>query len=804
MISNPNLSYNNYNSVRRRFYSNNGNGNYNDLLDRLRNGQITKAEVQRLIIDQSNANNANSNKTIQSMSDSSSTSRTGKIIQLGNVGPSSIGGMSGSGGNALPTVTSTVGTKTNPLYMKRQTSFKEFIFSLFPFLFIFWMLGGFDLVRNRKQGGVGGMFGSNYSEWDEEDWEDDDEMIDDDNKQLTEQQKEEMKQKKEEEEARKKKQEEDEMDRRTSFFKKLGIDLSSNKDDDKQNDKSNNNQQQISVNNAKKEKKKRKRVRFKNVCGNEEAKLDLQDLVDYLKNPQKYQKMGCKLPKGVLMAGPPGTGKTLLARALAGEAGVPFLATNGASFDEIFVGVGVMRVRKLFERAKERAPCIVFIDEIDAIANTRMQMGTAHSSDSLNALLSEMDGFEQNTGIIVIAATNMPDRLDAALIRPGRFDRKVHLQLPDKKAREDIVRLYLGERGDENVNIPQLVGDISGFSGAELESMVNLASIECVKEGKSKVSQAHLIEAKEVISMGRARTTLDVGIKTKTVTAYHEGGHAIVSLFTKGAKPVYKATILPRGSALGFVASINEDEFMATKESLLAQLDVCMGGRAAEEIYSGSTQITTGASSDFNQATRIATAMVCQYGMSHKVGRVYYSIEDINKLSPDTQNVINEEVRRLLDESYYRARNILLTHKKEWELLANGLLERETLNGKEIRDLIAYDESQRIEPVDFIFTTNNGSDPFKNKNNNNNNGGKNKNKLKRKDDDSGSSSSGGGSNNSRRKKHKKSISLKAPKKKSSSRNNQPEIIQEVQANETLEDIALTQNGAELLNPSPSV
>lgn len=237
------------------------------------------------------------------MSDISTTTKTGKIIEMGNVGTSSIS----------PTITSTVGTKTNPLYMKRQTSFKEFIFSLFPFLFIFWMLGGFDLVRNRKQGGVGGMFGSNYSEWDEEDWEDeDDEIIDDNNndKQFSEKQK--------KDDLKKKKEEEEEMDRRTSFFKKLGIDLSSNKDENKQNDKANDNQQQISVNNVKKEKKKRKRVRFKNVCGNEEAKLDLQDLVDYLKNPQKYQKMGCKLPKGVLMAGPPGTGKTLLARALAG------------------------------------------------------------------------------------------------------------------------------------------------------------------------------------------------------------------------------------------------------------------------------------------------------------------------------------------------------------------------------------------------------------------------------------------------------------------------------------------------------
>lgn len=555
IIANPHLSYS---SIRRRFYN---NSNSHDLLERLRSGQLTKGEVQQLILNQSGQSNSNQYKTIQSMSSSSSSTASPSSSVSFNVGKVSQVGAASSAHHPIPTITSSVGTKTNPLYMKRQTSVREFIFSLFPFLFIFWMLGGFDIVRNRKQGGVaGGMFGNNYSEWDEEDWEDDDdEMADneDGSKQLT------AKQQKLEEEEKKKREEEEELDRRSAFFKKLGIDLNANKDDEKSADK--NGSQQLSVNNSgTKQKKKRKRVRFRDVCGNEEAKLDLQDLVDYLKNPQKYQKMGCKLPKGVLMAGPPGTGKTLLARALAGEAGVPFLATNGASFDEIFVGVGVMRVRKLFERAKERAPCIVFIDEIDAIANTRMQMGTAHSSDSLNALLSEMDGFEQNTGIIVIAATNMPDRLDAALVRPGRFDRKVHLQLPDRRARESIVRLYLGERGDHTVDIPQLIGDISGFSGAELESMVNLASIECVKEGKDKVTQKHLIEAKEVISMGRARTTLDVGIKTKTVTAYHEGGHAIVSLFTKGAKPVYKATILPRGSALGFVASINEDEYMAT------------------------------------------------------------------------------------------------------------------------------------------------------------------------------------------------------------------------------------------------
>lgn len=754
-------------TVRRRLYSNNAGDSLsnNELLNRLRNGEITKAEVQRLIVNQSALSNRiselQSPKTITSMDSVAAHSAPSSKI-----GP-------------LPTVS--LGSKSNPIHMKRQTSFKELIFSLFPFVFIFWMLGGFDLVRNRKQGGVGGMFGSNYSEWDEEDWEEDDDEITDDDDATAGVDGDALSHKTADDD------EQEDLDRRTRFFRKLGIDLDA---DGEGGSVAEGLPSQGIVH--KKERKKRKRVRFKNVCGNDEAKVDLQDLVDYLKNPEKYQKMGCKLPKGVLMAGPPGTGKTLLARALAGEAGVPFLATNGASFDEIFVGVGVMRVRKLFERAAERAPCIVFIDEIDAIANTRMQMGTAHSSDSLNALLSEMDGFEQNSGVIVVAATNMPDRLDAALIRPGRFDRKVHLQLPDKKAREDIVRLYLDDRGDDTVDIEVLVGDISGFSGAELESMVNLASIECVKEGGDRVSMAHLIEAKEVISMGRARSTLDVGLKTKTVTAYHEGGHAIVSLFTKGAKPVYKATILPRGSALGFVASINEDEFMATKESLLASMDVCMGGRAAEEIYSGSTQITTGASSDFNQATRIATAMVCQYGMSPKVGRVYYQTEDINKLSPELQNIINQEVRRLLDESYHRAKTILLGHKTQWELLANGLLERETLSGQQIREMIGYDVSQQVEPLDFVL-----SPAVKAKESNE------RQNRESEDGDRGSDDGGSGGRDSGDGKRKKvkSITLSAPSKRKGPAIGKKPPIRDVQTAEAI-DGSLQQNAAEILRPDP--
>jgi len=403
------------------------------------------------------------------------------------------------------------------------------------------------------------------------------------------------------------------------------------------------------------------------------------------------------------------------------------LATNGASFDEIFVGVGVMRVRKLFERAKERAPCIVFIDEIDAIGNTRMQMGTAHSSDSLNALLSEMDGFERNAGIVIIGATNMPDRLDAALIRPGRFDRKVHIPLPDKKSRKEIINLYLKDHASDDVDVDLLVSDISGFSGAELESMVNLASIEAVKYNEDKVSMKHVIEAKETISMGRARRSLDLTPRVKNLTAYHESGHAIVSLFTKGSKPIYKATILPRGEALGFVASSNADEFMATKESLLAELDVCNGGRVAEEIFHGSSQITTGASSDFRHATQLAKAMVCQFGMSPKVGKIYYRSEDISKLSPVLQNLIDEEVKRLLDESYQRARSIIEEHKQEMDLLATTLLSQETLSGNQIKELLHWNENQAREPLDFIMMNNNNNNTNNNNNNTNNNNNNNNN-----------------------------------------------------------------------------
>jgi len=433
--------------------------------------------------------------------------------------------------------------------------------------------------------------------------------------------------------------------------------------------------------------------------------------VYYLKNPEEFREMGVKLPKGVLLEGSPGTGKTLMARALAGEAGVPFLSTNGSAFDQIFVGVGVVRVRNLFERAKELAPCIVFIDEIDAIGSSRGGASVSpHASDSLNALLVEMDGFEENSGVIVIAATNMVQKLDFALIRAGRFDRTIRVALPDREARKAIIKMYMKDKGDETVDVNILVSDLAGFSGADLANIVNLAGIEAVKEKKKKISMLHLVEAKETVAMGRARKSLVVPMKEKKLTAYHEGGHAIVALFTEGANPIYKATLMPRGPALGMVTFTNEDEFSKTREALLAQLDVAMGGRAAEELIFGEAQVTTGAGSDFNQATQLATRMVTQFGMSQAVGKIYYESRDVEKLSPELQNLINSEVKKLLDEAYDRARNTLIKHHDKLEILAQALLKEETLTVDQIKLRLSYDEKLKESPYRPEPKTNNGGD----------------------------------------------------------------------------------------------
>lgn len=432
-------------------------------------------------------------------------------------------------------------------------------------------------------------------------------------------------------------------------------------------------------------------VTFEDVKGNEDAKEELSDLVDYLRNPEKYEEMGLKIPKGVLLAGPPGTGKTLLARALAGEAEVPFINVNGSSFVQMFAGLGAQRVRRLFARARELSPCIIFIDEVDALG-VRRDSPQNHTRQTLNQLLGEMDGFQNSTGVIVVGATNLAHTLDAALTRPGRFDRTVQITLPDKKIRLEMLQHYLKDKGTGDVKLDTLASATTGFTGADLFQLVNRAGIEAVKKGKKKISHADLIESQETIIMGRANKDKRMSKLTKEMVAYHEAGHALVSLYTDGANPIYKATVLPRGGALGFVAHTPKDEFLKSKHAMLADIDVCMGGRAAEELMFGIDKVTQGASNDFQQATRTATNMVARYGMSNEIGKVYHSAEDLEKLSPGELEKINGEVKKLLDESYSRAMKVLTDNTKQHKQLAEALLKEETLTVAQIKECIGFKE----------------------------------------------------------------------------------------------------------------
>jgi len=554
--------------------------------------------------------------------------------------------------------------KASPLYIERVG--EKRMLNLLASVAFWSVLLGTYIYFQRRNVGLGGLMDDNYSEYDEISWEDED---DEKQQDVVEEELDQYEQ------------------RRRDWLNKLGI-VTANP--------VNSSQERIS--------RKQKRVTFKDICGCEEAKTDLNDLVHYLKNPEKFREMGVKLPKGVLLEGRPGTGKTLMARALAGEAKVPFLSTNGSSFDQIFVGVGVVRIKNLFNRAKELAPCIIFIDEIDAVGSTRSATSvTPHSSDTLNALLVEMDGFEENNGVIVVAATNMAERLDPALVRAGRFDRNIKVELPDKKTRKEIVQLYLKDRGDESVvdsALEMLVSNLAGTTGADLANIVNLAGIDAVKQGVKKISITHLMEAKETVIMGRAKPSMVFSDQEKRLTAYHEGGHAIVALYTKGANAIHKATLLPRGNAMGMVWHAPSDEYSQTKECMLAQIDVAMGGRAAEEMIFGLQNVTTGAASDFNQATQMATQMVCQYGMSAAVGKVFYKPQDIEKLSPELQNLINKETRRLLDESYQRAKAILNARSDKLEALAQSLLDRETMTVEEIKEAISWEQAEVLSPKD--------------------------------------------------------------------------------------------------------
>eukprot|EP00069_Balaena_mysticetus_P012729 bmy_07528T0 len=408
-----------------------------------------------------------------------------------------------------------------------------------------------------------------------------------------------------------------------------------------------------------------KNVTFEHVKGVEEAKQELQEVVEFLKNPQKFTVLGGKLPKGILLVGPPGTGKTLLARAVAGEADVPFYYASGSEFDEMFVGVGASRIRNLFREAKANAPCVIFIDELDSVGGKRIESPMhPYSRQTINQLLAEMDG---------------------ALIRPGRFDMQVTVPRPDVKGRTEILKWYLNKiKFDQSVDPEIIARGTVGFSGAELENLVNQAALKAAVDGKEMVTMKELEFSKDKILMGPERRSVEIDNKNKTITAYHESGHAIIAYYTKDAMPINKATIMPRGPTLGHVSLLPEnDRWNETRAQLLAQMDVSMGGRVAEELIFGTDHITTGASSDFDNATKIAKRMVTKFGMSEKLGVMTYS--DTGKLSPETQSAIEQEIRILLRDSYERAKHILKTHAKEHKNLAEALLTYETLDAKEIQ-----------------------------------------------------------------------------------------------------------------------
>eukprot|EP00189_Rhodosorus_marinus_P009554 CAMPEP_0184741914 /NCGR_PEP_ID=MMETSP0315-20130426/4911_1 /TAXON_ID=101924 /ORGANISM="Rhodosorus marinus, Strain UTEX LB 2760" /LENGTH=729 /DNA_ID=CAMNT_0027212471 /DNA_START=255 /DNA_END=2444 /DNA_ORIENTATION=- len=424
---------------------------------------------------------------------------------------------------------------------------------------------------------------------------------------------------------------------------------------------------------------------FEDVKGCDEAKAELEEIVQYLKSPQTFTRLGGKLPKGVLLVGPPGTGKTLLARAIAGEAGVPFFYASGSEFEEMFVGVGARRVRELFTGAKKRSPCIIFIDEIDAIGGTRNPKDQQYMKMTLNQLLVELDGFNPSNGIIVIGATNFPESLDKALVRPGRFDRHVVVPNPDVEGRRQILELHTKDIPlSTDVDLSIIARGSPGFSGAELANLANTAALRAALEGAQKVAMEHLEFAKDKILMGAERKSAVISEATRKLTAYHEGGHALMAIHTNGALPVHKATIVPRGVSLGMVSQLPEKDMTSmTRTQMLARVDVCMGGRAAEELIFGADNITSGAESDFDQATKLAEAMVTRYGMSERLGQVVYDRSEEN-LSGETKATIDSEVKRLLDESYARATALLKNHEKELHNLASALLAEETLNGEEV------------------------------------------------------------------------------------------------------------------------
>ncbi|OBT83053.1 hypothetical protein VE02_08761 [Pseudogymnoascus sp. 03VT05] len=431
------------------------------------------------------------------------------------------------------------------------------------------------------------------------------------------------------------------------------------------------------------------KVRFSDVHGCDEAKEELQELVDFLKNPGKFSTLGGKLPKGVLLVGPPGTGKTLLARAVAGEAGVPFFFMSGSEFDEIYVGVGAKRVRELFAGAKSKSPAIIFIDELDAIGGKRSARDASYAKQTLNQLLTELDGFEQNSGVIILAATNFPETLDKALTRPGRFDRNVVVGLPDVRGRMAILKHHMTNvvKGTD-VNLEHLAAGTPGFSGAELENVINQAAVHASKAKALAVSMKDFEWAKDKIIMGAEKRSMVISDTEKEMTAYHEAGHALVGMFTQGAMPLHKVTIMPRGSALGMTTHLPEmDKYSKTMSEYRAHIDMCLGGKMAEELIYGADQVTSGVSADLESATRIAYAMVTQFGMSDLVGNVDVST-NYNHLSSETKQLIESEVRRTIEEGRQRAHALLVNKRKELDLLARALINYETLDKEEAYKVI--------------------------------------------------------------------------------------------------------------------
>ena len=456
-----------------------------------------------------------------------------------------------------------------------------------------------------------------------------------------------------------------------------------------------------------------KKVTFADVAGADESKQELEEIIEFLKEPAKFQRLGGKIPRGVLMVGPPGTGKTLLAKAVAGEANVPFFSISGSDFVEMFVGVGASRVRDMFQQAKKNAPCLLFIDEIDAVGRHRgagLGGGNDEREQTLNQLLVEMDGFDDNQNVIVIAATNRPDVLDPALLRPGRFDRQVTVSNPDKKGREEILKVHVKNVPlAKDVNLSVVARGTPGFSGADLANLVNEAALLAARKNKRKVTSKDFDEAKDKVLMGNERKSMAMDEAEKKLTAYHEAGHAICSLHVAETDPIHKATIIPRGRALGMVQQLPEkDQYSYTRAKMLSRLVICMGGRVSEELKFGYDKVTSGASSDIAAATNLARSMVTEWGMSDKLGPVLYaenssevflgrSVTQNKNMSEDTARLVDAEIKRFVSTAYDEAKRILQEHDDELEKLAQALMEYETLTGDEIKDILAGKEINRVD-----------------------------------------------------------------------------------------------------------